>query len=209
MLNNIQSPATPEETAALFRMLFADKEKFVTVYGDGAPDGKATVVSLKNLVKVFPVNLSNSSLTFQCGAPLRAVAETLAGVPAFSPKPFSLYAPHLAAGLLFTHTSLFTATALFGMKVILPDGRPMTLGSDAFASVTGFNVMELFLGSKNILGVPVEYTLRLVPAARGDAREYDADLGKYERRHEEEERKVLLAVKNAYDPTHLLNTTVL
>ncbi|MFH1085770.1 MAG: FAD-binding oxidoreductase, partial [Chloroflexota bacterium] len=47
------------------------------------------------------------------------------------------------------------------LEVVLPDGRILTLGSNARKSTSGYNLMGLFAGSEGTLGVITEITLRL------------------------------------------------
>jgi len=210
MQDKIHYPSTLEEACGLMVSFKSKKEKVSVVYGDSEPDGLSATLSLKNLSGLSPVDPLGNSITFQCGAPIKKVAESIRASSIFSAQPFSLFDPGLTAGHLFTHTTLFTCADLYGMTVILPGGNILRLGSRAFASVSGYQAMEVFLGTKNIIGVPAEYTFRLSPVASEMQRgRYGMDLKEYERQSGDEERKILLTLKNIYDPTHLLNTAVL
>ena len=210
MRDKTHYPSTLEEACGLMGSFMAKKEKVSVVYGDSEPDGLSAALSLKNLSGLSPADPSDNSIAFQCGAPIKKVAEAIRASSIFSAAPFSLYDPGLAAGYLFTHTTLFSCADLYGMTVMLPDGKTLRLGSRAFASVSGYQAMEIFLGTKNIIGIPVEYAFRLSPVAFEMQRDrYGTDLKAYERQSGEEERKILLTLKNIYDPTHLLNTAVL
>lgn len=71
-----------------------------------------------------------------------------------------------AGGLLCAKYGV-TREAVLGLKVVLADGRLMTLGHRTVKGVTGFDLTALMIGSEGTLGVIVEATLRLRPLPRG------------------------------------------
>jgi glycolate oxidase len=60
-----------------------------------------------------------------------------------------------------------TREAVLGMKIVLADGRLMTLGHRTVKGVTGYDLTALLIGSEGTLGVIVEATLRLRPLPIG------------------------------------------
>ena len=65
-----------------------------------------------------------------------------------------------AGGLLCVKYGV-TREAVLGLKVVLADGRLITLGHRTIKGVTGFDLTALMIGSEGLLGVIVEATLRL------------------------------------------------
>ena len=65
-----------------------------------------------------------------------------------------------AGGLLCVKYGV-TREAVLGLKVVLADGRLITLGHRTVKGVTGFDLTALMIGSEGLLGVIVEATLRL------------------------------------------------
>lgn len=65
-----------------------------------------------------------------------------------------------AGGLLCVKYGV-TRDAVLGLKVVLADGRLLTLGRRTIKGVTGLDLTALMIGSEGLLGVIVEATLRL------------------------------------------------
>jgi glycolate oxidase len=65
-----------------------------------------------------------------------------------------------AGGLLCAKYGV-TREAVLGMKIVLADGRLMTLGHRTVKGVTGYDLTALLIGSEGTLGVIVEATLKL------------------------------------------------
>ena len=59
-----------------------------------------------------------------------------------------------------------TTDYVLGLKVVLADGKLITLGGPRVKDVAGFSLTKLFIGSEGALGIVVEITLRLVPQQR-------------------------------------------
>jgi glycolate oxidase len=65
-----------------------------------------------------------------------------------------------AGGLLCAKYGV-TREAVLGLKIVLADGRLMTLGHRTVKGVTGYDLTALVIGSEGTLGVIVEATLKL------------------------------------------------
>lgn len=62
-----------------------------------------------------------------------------------------------------------TATYVLGAEVVTPTGQLLRLGGKRLKDVTGYNLLQLMIGSEGTLGLFTELTLRVVPrpGARG------------------------------------------
>ncbi|WP_166997694.1 FAD-binding oxidoreductase [Paramicrobacterium fandaimingii] len=65
-----------------------------------------------------------------------------------------------AGGLLCAKYGV-TRDAVLGLKVVLPDGRLLTLGHRSVKGVTGLDLTALMAGSEGLLGIIVEATVRI------------------------------------------------
>ena len=72
-----------------------------------------------------------------------------------------------AGGLLCAKYGV-TREAVLGLKLVLADGRLLTLGHRSVKGVTGLDLTALMIGSEGTLGVIVEATLKLRPPQSGN-----------------------------------------
>lgn len=71
-----------------------------------------------------------------------------------------------AGGLLCAKYGV-TREAVLGLKVVLADGRLLTLGHRSVKGVTGLDLAALMIGSEGRLGVIVEASVKLLPTPAG------------------------------------------
>ncbi|MDY3983074.1 MAG: FAD-linked oxidase C-terminal domain-containing protein [Veillonellaceae bacterium] len=62
-----------------------------------------------------------------------------------------------------------TRDNVLGIKVILPDGRDVTLGHRTYKQAFGYDLTHLFIGSEGTLGIVYEVTVKLMPIPLGDS----------------------------------------
>ncbi|MET3810525.1 FAD-linked oxidase C-terminal domain-containing protein [Arthrobacter sp. UYEF3] len=71
-----------------------------------------------------------------------------------------------AGGLLCAKYGV-TREAVLALKVVLADGRLISVGHRTVKGVTGYDICALMIGSEGTLGIIVECTLKLQPAVTG------------------------------------------
>jgi glycolate oxidase len=84
-----------------------------------------------------------------------------------------------AGGLRCTKYGV-TREAVLGLKVVLADGRLLTLGHRTVKGVTGYDLTALMIGSEGTLGVIVEATVRTRARPRGELATISAAFGSVE-----------------------------
>ncbi len=84
-----------------------------------------------------------------------------------------------AGGLLCAKYGV-TREAVLGLKVVLADGRLLTLGHRSVKGVTGLDLTALMIGSEGRLGVIVEATVKLLPLPAGPVATIGAYFGDIE-----------------------------
>jgi hypothetical protein len=186
---------------------FHARERVQTVYSrEEQSDLTVPALYLNKLSSKPEIDAENGFLMFSCGTVVSEITALLANTP-YLKEPFTSLNSETCIGRYFTHDTVFSSDSLVSLTVVLPDGRVMTLGKKAYASVAGYRAIDLFLGTKNLLGVPVMFTYKLQPHNLPKEMQNNLyfpstqtiDLAG-------DDRRIILRLKTAYDPFHILNT---
>jgi glycolate oxidase len=171
----VMRPSTEEQAAALVR-LCAETAVPLTARGGGTglaagciPSPEGVVLSLERLNRVLEVDPANLSITVQAGATLQQIYRAADEHGLFFP-------PHpgdegaMAGGMVATNAGGARAVKygsikrfLLGLQVVLADGETIELGGKFIKSSTGYNLLDLMVGSEGTLGLITRVTLRLLP----------------------------------------------
>ena len=87
-----------------------------------------------------------------------------------------------AGGLLCAKYGV-TRESVLSLKVVLADGRLISVGHDTVKGVTGLDLCALMIGSEGTLGVIAECTLKLRPLVRGPVATISAYFSSVSRLH--------------------------
>ena len=121
-------------------------------------------ISPENRLAVVEPGILNGDLN-------RAVAgEGLWWAPDPASKDISTVGGNIAmnAGGLLCAKYGVTREAVLALKVVLADGRLVSVGHRTVKGVTGYDVCALMIGSEGTLGIIVEATLKLQPLVEGE-----------------------------------------
>ncbi|MBM6622095.1 FAD-binding protein [Micrococcaceae bacterium RIT802] len=132
------------------------------------------VLSLTGMDRILEVSPANRLAVVEPGILNGDLNRVLAGhglwwAPDPASKDISTVGGNIAmnAGGLLCAKYGVTREAVLALKVVLADGRLITVGHRTVKGVTGFDVCALMIGSEGTLGIIVEATLKLQPLVSG------------------------------------------
>ncbi len=136
--------------------------------GAAIPTKSCIILSMERLDEIIEVDQDNFTVTCQAGVPLEKLYERLDETESlfFPPHPGDEGA-HIG-GLVVENAGGARAVKygiirnfVKGLEVVLPTGEIIKLGGKILKNNTGFDLMNLMIGSEGILGIIGKVTLRL------------------------------------------------
>lgn len=171
----VVKPADESEVAALVKLCHDEKVP-VTVRGGGTglsagcvPSPGAIVLSMELLDRVVDADPGNRSITVQAGVTLRKLYEAVQGMDLyFPPHPGdegAFVGGAIAANAGGARAVKYGTVRRFvlGLQVVLADGETLELGGKFIKSSSGYDLLDLMIGSEGTLGVITRVTLSLLP----------------------------------------------
>ncbi len=169
-------PRESEQISRLMRLAYL-KRIPVTPRGQGSglsggsvPLHKGIVLVMDKMNRVIEFDPANRLITVEAGLTTADIDTTVAAAGLFYPPDpgsvgFSTIGGNVAenAGGLRGLKYGVTKDYVKMLKVVLPQGEIVSLGSRCVKHVAGFNVEGLFVGSEGLLGIITEITLALLP----------------------------------------------
>lgn len=136
--------------------------------GGAIGSGGEIVLSTLAMNRILEVNVDDELAVVEPGILNEALNEKLAPRGLwFAPDPASKAISSIggniatnAGGLLCAKYGV-TRESVLGLKIVLADGRLMSLGHRTVKGVTGYDLTALLIGSEGTLGIIVEATLKL------------------------------------------------
>lgn len=166
----------PESTDQVSEILRYAYEKMIPVYPKGGGTGLTGVVpiyggivlSLVRMNKIIEVYEEDMQVRVQPGIIYDRLNRELEKHGLFFPPDPSSGSWCTVGGMVASNSSGLKAVKygttreyVLGLKVALPDGAVITVGSRTFKYSTGFDLLKMMIGSQGTLGVFTEITLRL------------------------------------------------
>lgn len=169
-------PTSHEEVVELVK--FA-KEEQLTIIARGAGTGVAgsqvpihgqeLIIDLKHMNRILELDEETFTLTVEPGALVGDIHQHVEALGYFyPPDPASKHST--IGGNVATNAGGIRAVKygvtrdyIRELTVVLPSGEEMTLGSLNIKSSSGYDLLDLFIGSEGTLGITTQIKLRLLP----------------------------------------------
>lgn len=138
--------------------------------GGGVPAMGGVVMSMEKMNRIVEIDLENLMVTVEPGVITgdlhRAVEEIGLFYP---PDPASLDSCTIGGNIAENAGGPravkygVTKDYVCGLEVVLPSGKIVSMGGKVVKNVTGYNLLQLMLGSEGTLAIIVKILLRLLP----------------------------------------------
>ncbi|MEM2058085.1 MAG: FAD-linked oxidase C-terminal domain-containing protein [Thermoproteota archaeon] len=170
----VVKPRTPEEIAAIMRL--ANEERIpVTpraagtgLSGGAVPVYGGIVLSLERMNEILEIDVDNMMVTVEPGVVLGDMMRAVETEGLFYPVDVSsLESCHVGgnvaenAGGARAMKYGLTGQWVYGLEVVTPTGEIVRLGGKRIKDVTGYNLVQLLVGSEGTLGIITKITFRL------------------------------------------------
>jgi glycolate oxidase len=174
----VVKPKTPEEVSEILRL--ANRERIPVTPRGGAtglcggciPAYKGIVLSLERMNRIVEVDKSNQMIVAEPGVMLMDFYSQVEAAGLFFP-------PHpgdetaMIGGVIAANAGGARAVKygvvrnyVRGLEVVLPSGDIVHLGGKLMKSSTGYNLLNLMIGSEGTLGIITKATIQLMPSPR-------------------------------------------
>ena len=173
----VAKPRSEQDVAQILRYC-GERGIPVTARGAGTglcggcvPSGGGIVLSLERMNRIIEVDPLNYCITAQAGAAMSSLFEAVSDAGMFFP-------PHpgdesaFVGGVVATNAGGARAVKygtikrfLMGLRVVLASGETIELGGKVMKSSTGYNLLDLMLGSEGTLGIITQVTFGLLAPA--------------------------------------------
>ena len=174
----VVKPKTPEEVSEILRL--ANRERIPVTPRGGAtglcggcvPTYKGVVLSLERMNRIVEVDKSNQMIVAEPGVMLMDFYSQVEDAGLFFP-------PHpgdetaMIGGVIAANAGGARAVKygvvrnyVKGLEVVLPSGDIVHLGGKLMKSSTGYNLLNLMIGSEGTLGIITKATIQLMPSPR-------------------------------------------
>jgi glycolate oxidase len=173
------TPGCTEEVAAILRV--AARERIpvhprgagTSLSGGAAPIGGGIALSLARMNRILEIDPADTLAVVQPGVVTADLQRAVEAIGLFyPPDPASLNQSTVGGNVACNAGGPrclkygVTKDYVLGLTVVLMDGRVLRLGGRTVKNVTGFQLVQLFVGSEGSLGVITEIIVRLTPLPR-------------------------------------------
>jgi glycolate oxidase len=175
----VVSPATTEQVAAVVRVAAGTGIPVIprgagtSLAGGTIPVGGGLVVNLARMNRVLEVDKVNGVAVVEAGVVTAELQRTVEREGLFYPPDPASLNQSTIGGNVATNAGGprclkygVTRDYVLGLTVVLADGRILRLGGKLIKNKTGYQLVQLFVGSEGTLGIITEVVLKLLPRPR-------------------------------------------
>lgn len=174
----VLKPRTAKEISRILKL--ANKEGVPITPRGGAtglcggcvPSYGGVVLSLENMNKIIEIDKDNQMVTVEAGVALDNFYTSIEEAGLFFP-PHPGEESAMIGGIIATNAGGARAVKygvirnyIRGLEVVLPTGAIVPLGGKLMKSSTGYNLLNLIIGSEGTLGIIAKAIIQLMPAPR-------------------------------------------
>jgi len=153
----------------LWGVPFVARGSGTSLSGGSLPVPEGIVIALNRLNRLVRLDPEQRLAVVEAGMVNLSISQAAAPHRLYyAPDPSSQLIATIGGNLAFNaggaHCLKYAMTSnhVLGLKVVLPDGEVVHLGSESLESV-GPDLVGLFVGSEGLFGIALEVTLRLLP----------------------------------------------
>lgn len=168
-------PETQDEVIETVRLCHRYAVPFVargsgtSLSGGSLPVPEGIVIALNRMDRIIRLDPQQRLAVVEAGVVNLNISRAAAPYGLyFAPDPSSQLICTIGGNLAFNSGGAhclkygMTSNHVLGLKVVLPDGEVVLLGSESLES-TGPDLVGLYVGSEGLFGIALEVTLRLLP----------------------------------------------
>jgi D-lactate dehydrogenase (cytochrome) len=168
-------PSSTEQVSAILRYAYEKKLPIVPWSGGSSLEGNpipvrgGIVLAMYRLDKVLEMHEEDMQVVVQPGIVYDALNAQLRRLALFFPPAPGSADVATIGGMVANNSSGMRAVKygvtrdyVLKLKVVLPNGEVIHVGSNAKKSTSGYDLLSLFVGSEGTLGVITEITLRVI-----------------------------------------------
>lgn len=170
----VVKPRTAQEIAAIMKLA---NERLIPVTPRGAGTGLSggavpvhggIVLSLERMNEILEIDLDNMMVTVEPGVVLADMMRAVEANGLFYPVDVSTLESCYVGGNVAENAGGaravkygLTGQWVYGLEVVTPTGEIVQLGGKRIKDVTGYNLVQLLVGSEGTLGIITKITFRL------------------------------------------------
>jgi glycolate oxidase len=173
------SPASTEEVVRIVRIAAREKIPIIArgassgLAGGTIPESGGIILNLARMDRVLEIDTANVCVVAQAGVVTLQLQQAVEKAGLFYPPDPASSRQSTIGGNVATNAGGprclkygVTRDYVIGLTVVLAGGEVLRLGGKVTKNATGYQLMQLFVGSEGTLGIVTEVILKLAPLPR-------------------------------------------